>query len=90
MQAWFPTELVSAAALGSKHEEFPQSEEPTFLCFPLDGRREATSCKSFGVQFKCSVDALMLQSPKPWDGCTVMTLVRAAATALQSYVEVFK
>lgn len=29
LQAWFPTELVSAAALGSKREEFPQSEEPT-------------------------------------------------------------
>lgn len=29
LQAWFPTELVSAAALGSKREESPQSEEPT-------------------------------------------------------------
>lgn len=58
--------------------------------FPLDGRCEAMSCKSFGVQFKCSVDAQMLQSPKPWDGCSVMTPVLTAAAALQSYVEVFK
>lgn len=56
----------------------------------MDGICEATSCKSFGVQFKCSVDAQMLQSPKPWDGCSVMTLVLTAAAALQSYVEVFK